>query len=233
MPPAPGLVLDDDGPAGRLPRARWRPVATTMSVPPPGGNGTIRRIGLRRIASARGPGAAKRDERQQRDEQTNHGDSSSAVRRDANQPTARRAPSSEYLRSRGPAFITCPGNGRPMTVLDAARDRDQRVEVDAGVVARFLEQVDEILGADVAGRAGRERAAAEPRDRRLVLADAELEPDHRRWRARRRACCGSAARSACSGKRSRIASTRRVDRRRRRHAGRVAEREARRSRARA
>ena len=31
------------------------------------------------------------------------------------QPTARRASSSEYLRSRGPAFITWPGNGRPMT----------------------------------------------------------------------------------------------------------------------
>ena len=53
-------------------------------------------------------------------------------------------------------------------------DLDQRVEVDAGLHALAVEQVDEVLGGDVAGRARRERAAAEAadggvEDRRAVL----------------------------------------------------------------
>ena len=40
-------------------------------------------------------------------------------------------------------------------------DADQRVEVDAGLHALAVEQVDEVLGGDVARRARRERTAAE------------------------------------------------------------------------
>ena len=58
-------------------------------------------------------------------------------------------------------------------------DRDQRVEVDAGLDALAVEQVDEVLGGDVAGRARRERAAAEAADGRVEDRRAVLEPGER------------------------------------------------------
>src|SRR6516164_1369775 len=42
-----------------------------------------------------------------------------------------------------------------------ARGRDRRVEVDVDVNAAVAQHVDEVLGGDVAGRAGCERAAAQ------------------------------------------------------------------------
>src|SRR4029453_8646950 len=63
-------------------------------------------------------------------------------------------------------FLDLPGNG------------NQRLEINARVEARFLKQIDEVLGADVAGGARRERASAEARDRRFVFAYAEIEAEH-------------------------------------------------------
>src|SRR5207248_1164822 len=46
-----------------------------------------------------------------------------------------------------------------------ARRGEQLVEIDAGAVAHRLEHVHQVLGADVAGRAGRERASERGRER--------------------------------------------------------------------
>ena len=65
--------------------------------------------------------------------------------------------------------------------LGLARDLEQSLEVDAGLDADLVAQVDEVLGGDVAGRvleAG-VRAAAEPGDRRVEIVDAHF---HRRQR---------------------------------------------------
>src|SRR3954454_17931484 len=48
---------------------------------------------------------------------------------------------------------------------DPERCVDERIEVDSGLDALALEQVDEVLGGDVPGRARSEGAAAEPADR--------------------------------------------------------------------
>lgn len=66
----------------------------------------------------------------------------------------------------------------PHHILGEARALDQRVEVDASLDAKLLAQEHEILGADVAGRAGiaGERAAAQTCDRRVEAIDAHLEP---------------------------------------------------------
>jgi hypothetical protein len=50
-------------------------------------------------------------------------------------------------------------------LLEPLRDADQGVEVDAGVHSFAFEQVDQILGRDVARRTRRVGAAAEPADR--------------------------------------------------------------------
>ena len=50
-------------------------------------------------------------------------------------------------------------------LVEPGGDLDQRVEVDAGLDPLALEQVEDVLGGDVAGRARRERAAAEAADR--------------------------------------------------------------------
>ena len=81
--------------------------------------------------------------------------------------------------SRRPAR-TC-RRGRPVPELppelafEPLGDGDQRVEVDAGLDPLAVEQVDEILGADVPGRARRERAAADAADRGVEHRRAGLE----------------------------------------------------------
>src|SRR5689334_23251463 len=50
---------------------------------------------------------------------------------------------------------------------EPSRDRDERVEVDAGLDAEPAQQVDEILGRDVPGRVRRERATAGSAHRRV------------------------------------------------------------------
>src|SRR5207344_841250 len=50
-------------------------------------------------------------------------------------------------------------------LLHAPRDGEQAVEVDAGLDTHGVKAVDEVLGADVAGGAGSEGAAAQPADR--------------------------------------------------------------------
>src|SRR5207244_5036808 len=54
-------------------------------------------------------------------------------------------------------------------------DRDDRIQVDARLDALALEQIEEILRRDVAGRARGVRAAAEPAHRRVEEACARLE----------------------------------------------------------
>ena len=93
---------------------------------------------------------------------------------------------------------TWPGQLAADDVLREVRAVDQRVEVDAGVDPHVVEHVHEILGDDVAGRARRVRAAAEPADRRVEPTHAAVERRRRRWRGRCRACCGSAARRSRS-----------------------------------
>ena len=92
---------------------------------------------------------------------------------------------------------------RQFVADDALRDvggGDRRLQVDIDVDAAVAQQVDEILGGDVAARAGRERAAAEPADRCVEPGDARQLPRRTRWPARRRGCCGSARRAG--GRRS-------------------------------
>src|SRR5258705_12658727 len=60
-----------------------------------------------------------------------------------------------------------PRQRAPDDGLDVARHRNQRAKIDPGVESRFLEQIDQILSADVAGRTGSERASAERRNRGL------------------------------------------------------------------
>src|SRR5205085_6297123 len=57
----------------------------------------------------------------------------------------------------------------------AARAREQRVEVDARRDAHLAEHRDEVLGRDVAGRAGGHGAAAELAEGGLEAVDARLE----------------------------------------------------------
>ena len=52
------------------------------------------------------------------------------------------------------------------------RRRDRRLQVDVDANAAVAQQVDEILGGDVAAGAGRERAAAESADRGVQPGDA-------------------------------------------------------------
>src|SRR5437763_10375237 len=64
-------------------------------------------------------------------------------------------------------------------VADELAGVDQLVEVDAGLDAKPLQQVDDVLGRNVARRALGIRAAAESRHRGVVLPDAHLEARHR------------------------------------------------------
>jgi hypothetical protein len=60
-------------------------------------------------------------------------------------------------------------------LLGRARGLEQRVEVDAGLDPHLVQHRDEVLGGDVAGRAGRDGAAAELAEARLERVDAGLE----------------------------------------------------------
>ena len=101
----------------------------------------------------------------------------------------------------GPHHLT--GEVAADEVLGEVGGVDERVEIDTGVDVHVLEHVDQVLGDDVAGRARRVGAAAEPADRRVVARDAaaeagehvreagaarvvEVQPDRRRRRHRRR-----------------------------------------------
>src|SRR5206468_594064 len=63
--------------------------------------------------------------------------------------------------------------------LEPLRDPDQRVEVHPGLHSLVLEQVDEVLGGDVAARARRIWAAAEAADRGIEHLRAGLERGQR------------------------------------------------------
>jgi len=63
----------------------------------------------------------------------------------------------------------------PEHALQPLRHFDQRVEVDAGFDPLAFEEVDEILGGDVAGRARSVGAAAEPADRGVQHGGARLD----------------------------------------------------------
>src|SRR4051794_9539486 len=71
----------------------------------------------------------------------------------------------QHLRWQGPTH----------EALGLAGGFEHRVEVDAGVDTHVLDHVHEVLGADVAGRARRVRAAAEPTDGGVVVGDTELQ----------------------------------------------------------
>src|SRR5450631_625162 len=55
--------------------------------------------------------------------------------------------------------------------LQPAGGRDQGVQLEAGAKAATLEQIDEVLGGNVAGRGRRERTAADPADTRIQRLD--------------------------------------------------------------
>src|SRR6516225_11701320 len=66
----------------------------------------------------------------------------------------------------------------PDDLLGHAADLDQSVEIDPGIDAHLLAEQHQLFGADVAGGFGlaRERATADPADRRVELGDTHLEP---------------------------------------------------------
>src|SRR5688500_17266544 len=59
-------------------------------------------------------------------------------------------------------------------LLDAPAGGEEAIEVDAGCHAHRVQAVDEILGADVARGAGRERASTETADGGVEVRDAAL-----------------------------------------------------------
>src|SRR5699024_4687812 len=71
------------------------------------------------------------------------------------------------------------GQARGQSVSDGGderlTDRGQRLDVDAGGDAFAVEEVDEVVGADVAGRARGEGASAEPAHGRVEGIDPEVE----------------------------------------------------------
>src|SRR5699024_4027133 len=71
------------------------------------------------------------------------------------------------------------GQARGQSVADGGderfTDRGQRLDVDAGGDAFAVEEVDEVVGADVAGRARGEGASAEPAHGRVEGIDPEVE----------------------------------------------------------
>ena len=76
-----------------------------------------------------------------------------------------------------PARGTCPCIGSSGTpACSRPRAAISLVEVDAGGKAHALQHEDQILGDDIARRAGRERAAAEAGERGVEAADALLQP---------------------------------------------------------
>ena len=59
--------------------------------------------------------------------------------------------------------------------LERGRRREHRVEVDVPGRAKSLKHVEQILGREIAGGAGRVRTAAEPARRRVERADPEVD----------------------------------------------------------
>ena len=86
----------------------------------------------------------------------------------------RRRPSAAMVRASRRPGRPC-AERPPQRVADVARRGEQRVQVDAVAQPLAVEQVDEVLGGQVAGRARRVRAAAGPAGRGVEAADAELE----------------------------------------------------------
>ena len=93
-------------------------------------------------------------------------------------------------------------SGWPTTLGDEARGGADFGEIYAGVDTHLVEHVEHVFGADVAGSAGRVGTAAESAGRRVEGRDAVLQRRRRRWRARCRACRGSASVTSSSGIRS-------------------------------
>src|ERR1700751_1094241 len=54
--------------------------------------------------------------------------------------------------------------------LDRRAQAHERLDIDAGMVAERFQEEDAVFRVDVAGRAGRERTAAEPAQRRVEAA---------------------------------------------------------------
>ena len=77
-------------------------------------------------------------------------------------------------RRRGHADFSC---GRP--ALSASRARILGVQINSGVEPLALQQIDEVFGRDIAYRARRERAAAEPAERAVEAAHALFETSQR------------------------------------------------------
>ena len=76
---------------------------------------------------------------------------------------------------RGPARSTWEGRVAADDALGLGGGRDHRVQVDAGRHAHVLDHVHEFLGGDVAGRAGRVRAAAQAADGGVEVGHAEFQ----------------------------------------------------------
>ena len=101
----------------------------------------------------------------------------------------------------GPARCSRPGSGDASRSSSHPATRDQRVEVDARLHALAVEEVDEVLGRDVARRVRGERAAAEAADGRVEQRRARLQARDRvriarvagvvEMEADRRACRGA------------------------------------------
>ena len=110
---------------------------------------------------------------------------------------------SSARRVRGPTAATRLGTGRS-DELGRRRSAavDQRLDVDAGAHAEVVEHGDELLGGQVAGRAGGERRAAQAADRRVEPVDAELQRGVGVTRARCRGSRGGAARRRCPPRRA-------------------------------
>ena len=111
----------------------------------------------------------------------------------------RRRPGSTSTASRGRPASTPAARSRP-----ACRGRRRCCD------AHPLQHVDDVLGGDVAGRAGRVGAAAEPAQRGVDGGDAHLDRRPGCWPARCRACRGSARRPRAPGSRPARATARRA-----------------------
>ena len=81
----------------------------------------------------------------------------------------------QRFQSIGPAVSTWLPSDRPEDGLRRARRLDELLEVDPRLVAHLVEHRDEVLGRDVAGGPGRDRAPAQLAERRLERAHAGVE----------------------------------------------------------
>ncbi len=91
----------------------------------------------------------------------------------------------------GPAVRTWLPSGRPRTSGRRGWRRAARRGRSPVSIAHLVQHRDQVLGGDVAGRAGRDRAAAELAEARLEALDARRRARPARWRGPGRGCCGS------------------------------------------